>query len=91
MPTRADVAQRAKEILVDGLRLDIAPEDIVDGDPLFGEGLGLDSIDVLEFVQLVEEEFGIPISDEEVVREAFSSISSLTDFLLARIDTKAAG
>jgi len=91
VPTRADVAQRAKEILVDGLRLDIAPEDIVDGDPLFGEGLGLDSIDVLEFVQLVEEEFGIPISDEEVVREAFSSISSLTDFLLARIDTKAAG
>ncbi|MBM4243729.1 MAG: acyl carrier protein [Deltaproteobacteria bacterium] len=91
MPTRADVAQRAKEILVDGLRLDITPEEIVDSDPIFGEGLGLDSIDVLEFVQLVEEEFGIPISDEEVVREAFSSISSLTDFLLTRIDTKATG
>jgi len=91
VPTRADVAQRAKEILVDGLRLDITPEEIVDSDPIFGEGLGLDSIDVLEFVQLVEEEFGIPISDEEVVREAFSSISSLTDFLLTRIDTKATG
>lgn len=85
---RAEVAQRTKEILVDGLRLDIAPEDIVDADPIFGEGigLGLDSIDVLEFVQLVEEEFGVAISDEAVVRQAFSSIDSLTDFILAQTD-----
>ena len=84
--TRAEVAQRTKEILVDGLRLEITPDEIVDADPIFGEGLGLDSIDVLEFVQLVEEEFGISIADEEVVREAFSSIDSLTDFILARTD-----
>jgi acyl carrier protein len=87
--TRAEVAQRTKEILVDGLRLEITPEEIVDADPIFGEGLGLDSIDVLEFAQLVEEEFGITISDEEVVRQAFSSIDSLTDFILARTDTNA--
>ena len=86
--TRAEVAQRTKEILVDGLRLEITPEEIVDADPIFGEGLGLDSIDVLEFVQLVEEEFGISIADEEVVREAFSSIDSLTDFILARTDAR---
>ena len=86
--TRAEVAQRTKEILVDGLRLEITPEEIVDADPIFGEGLGLDSIDVLEFVQLVEEEFGISIADEEGVREAFSSIDSLTDFILARTDAR---
>jgi acyl carrier protein len=66
------------------LRLEIAPEEIVDADPIFGEGLGLDSIDVLEFIVLVEEEFGIAISDEEVVRQAFSSIAALTDFILDR-------
>ena len=88
--TRAEVAQRTKEILVDGLRLEITPEEIVDADPIFGEGLGLDSIDVLEFVQLVEEEFGISMSDEEVVRQAVASIDALTDFILAQIDTKTA-
>lgn len=88
--TRDEVARRTKEILVDGLRLEIAPEEIIDGDPIFGEGLGLDSIDVLEFVQLVEEEFGIAISDEEVVRQAFSSIDALTDFILSRTDGRPA-
>jgi acyl carrier protein len=87
--TRAEVSQRAKELLVDGLRLEITPEQILDADPIFGEGLGLDSIDVLEFVQLVEEEFGISISDEEVVKQAFASIATLTDFIIARTEPTA--
>jgi acyl carrier protein len=86
---RVEVAQRAKELLVDGLRLEVSPEEIADGDPIFGAGLGLDSIDVLEFVVLVEQEFGIVISDEEVVRQAFSSISALTDFILSRAEATA--
>jgi acyl carrier protein len=86
---RVEVAQRAKELLVDGLRLEVSPEEIADGDPIFGAGLGLDSIDVLEFVILVEQEFGIVISDEEVVRQAFSSISALTDFILSRAEATA--
>lgn len=69
---------------MDGLRLEMRPEEIADGDPIFGDGLGLDSIDALEFVVLVEQEFGIVISDEEIVRQAFSSISALTDFILTR-------
>lgn len=89
MLNRVEVAQRAKELLVDGLRLEVSPEEIADGDPIFGAGLGLDSIDVLEFVILVEQEFGIVISDEEVVRQAFSSISALTDFILSRAEATA--
>jgi acyl carrier protein len=86
--TRAEVTQRTKEILVDGLRLEITPEEIVDTDPIFGETLGLDSIDILEFVQLVEQEFGVSISDEEVVRQALASIDTLTDFILAQTEEK---
>src|SRR5690349_15481610 len=56
--TKPEIAQRAKELLVEGLRLETAPEDIVDADPIFGAGLGLDSIDALEFVVLIEETFG---------------------------------
>lgn len=91
MLDRVEVAQRAKELLVDGLRLEVSPEEIADGDPIFGAGLGLglDSIDVLEFVVLVEQEFEIVISDEEVVRQAFSSISALTDFILSRAEATA--
>ena len=58
---RSEIAKRAKEILVEGLRLEIEPEDIVDSEAIFGEGLGLDSIDALEFVVLVEEEFDIAV------------------------------
>jgi acyl carrier protein len=87
--TRAEVARRTKEILVDGLRLEITPEEIIDADPIFGEVLGLDSIDILEFVQLVEQEFGVSISDEEVVRQALASIDTLADFILAQTEEKA--
>lgn len=79
--TRADIAKRAKELLVEGLRLEIEPESIVDSEGIFGEGLGLDSIDALEFVVLIEEEFEVAIPDEEVARAAFASIDALTDFI----------
>lgn len=79
--TRVDIAKRAKEILVEGLRLEIEPESIVDSDGIFGEGLGLDSIDALEFVVLIEEEFEVAIPDEDVARAAFASIDALTDFI----------
>ncbi|TMB49532.1 MAG: acyl carrier protein, partial [Deltaproteobacteria bacterium] len=46
-----------KELLVSGLRLDVRPADIADDAAIFGEGLGLDSIDALELVVLVEERF----------------------------------
>lgn len=78
---RSEIAKRAKEILVEGLRLEIEPEDIVDSEAIFGEGLGLDSIDALEFVVLVEEEFDIAVPDEEVAKTALASIDALSDFI----------
>ena len=80
---KADIAQRAKELLISGLRLEISPEEIRDSEPIFGAGLGLDSIDALEFVVLIEEQFGVAIPDEAVAKQAFASIDSLADFILA--------
>jgi acyl carrier protein len=80
---KADIAQRAKELLISGLRLEISPDEIRDSEPIFGAGLGLDSIDALEFVVLIEEQFGIAIPDETVAKQAFASIDSLADFILA--------
>ena len=71
-----------KELLATGLRLELAPSDIPDDSPIFGDGLGLDSIDALELVVLVEEKFHVSIPDEEVGRQAFASVSALVQFIL---------
>jgi acyl carrier protein len=60
---------------------DIEPEEIKNDEPLFVEGLGLDSIDALELSVAIEAKYGINISDSEVAREAFASIQTLSEFV----------
>jgi acyl carrier protein len=79
---RSELKRSLKNLLVDGLRLqDVRAEDIDDGAPIFVEGLGLDSVDALELVVLVEERFNIQIPDEDVGKRAFASIDALTDYV----------
>jgi acyl carrier protein len=80
---RNELKRRLKVLLIEGLKLDDKrPEDIDDAAPIFVDGLGLDSIDALELVVLIEEHFRVTIPDEEVGKEAFASIDALADFLL---------
>lgn len=72
-----------KELLVEGLRLDKTPDEIANDAPIFGEGLGLDSIDALELVVLVEERFRVTIPDEEAGQRAFASVDALVEFIRA--------
>ena len=76
-----NLAPRVKELIVRRLKLDIDPKSIEDDAPLFGEGLGLDSIDALELVLGLEQEFGIKVEDEEVGVKAFASVNALVDFI----------
>jgi len=78
---RSDMARRVKDLIVRRLKLEIDPASIQDDAPLFGEGLGLDSIDALELVLGLEQEFGIKVEDEEVGVKAFASVNSLVDFI----------
>ena len=81
---RNQLKQSLKTLLIEGLKLeDKRPEDIEDAAAIFVDGLGLDSIDALELVVLVEEHFHVTIPDEDVGKQAFASINSLTDFILA--------
>ena len=76
---------RIKRLIVNSLNLDgIQPETIDDDAPLFGEGLGLDSVDALELVVALEKEFGIKIKSQELGREVFSSVASLSQFIEGR-------
>jgi acyl carrier protein len=72
-----------KRLIIETLRLeDVEPASIKDEEPLFGEGLGLDSIDALELVVAIEKKYGVLIEDEEVGVEAFASIEALADFVI---------
>jgi acyl carrier protein len=84
---RETLRSEVKELMVSGLRLSIAPTEIADDTSIFGDkagggGLGLDSIDALELVVLVEERYHVSIPDEEVGKRAFASVSALIDFIL---------
>ena len=79
----ADLKQQIKELIVSALELeDIKPEDIVDSDPLFGEGLGLDSIDALELGVALKRKFGIKMSaDNADNKKNFASVNALVAFI----------
>ena len=82
---RDELKLQLKGLLFDGLKLeDVRPGDIRDEEPIFVEGLGLDSIDALELVVLVEERFGVSIPDEDIGKQAFASINALADFILQK-------
>lgn len=74
-----------KSRIIESLNLqDITPEQIDDDAPLFGAGLGLDSIDALELVVMLEKNYGIIIKDIEEGRPAFRSVRTLADFIETR-------
>lgn len=77
-----DLVLELKKLIIGTLRLeDILPEDIEDDGPLFGEGLGLDSIDALELVVALEKVYGVVIPDSEVGEKVFRSVSTLARFV----------
>jgi len=70
-----------KRAIVTALRLPIAPEDIDDSVSLFGEGVGLDSIDVLELVLEIERTFGVAIADEQTGMKVLRSVDTIAEYI----------
>ena len=79
-----ELRARIKEMLVSKLRLRITPEEIADEEPLFGDGLGLDSIDVLEVVASIEKDFGVVIQSQEEGERVLKSVGTIAGFLVER-------
>ena len=82
-PCPAELVERVKALIVRQLRLEIEPGAIEDEAPLFGQqgGLGLDSIDALELVVGLEQEFGIRISDADVGKRVFASVRAIAAYV----------
>lgn len=77
-----ELTKKLKEELIEQLNLeDIEPSDIDNSEPLFGDGLGLDSIDALEIIVLLEKEYSIKIKDRTQGKEAMYSIDTLAEFI----------
>jgi acyl carrier protein len=78
MPTR----QRLKELLITELMLDMKEDDIGDDTPLFGPaGIGLDSVDALQVVVMIEKNFGFKMADQEQAKRVLHSVSTIAEAL----------
>ena len=79
-----------KQAIVRSLRLPMQPDEIGDSTPLFGEGLGLDSIDVLELVLEIERTFGVSITDEQTGAQVLRSVDAIAAHIEASRASKPA-
>lgn len=73
-----------KQEIIKVLNLEgVKPEDIADDGELFGEGLGLDSIDALELIVLLEKNYGIKLKDPAQGKEIFKTVRTMAEFVHA--------
>lgn len=73
-----------KEQIIKALNLeDLTPAYIVDTDPLFGEGLGLDSIDALELIMMLDKNYGIKFADRNASRAVFVNLNTMAEYVAA--------
>lgn len=79
METTKSLEQQVKQCIIDRLGLDVTVDDIEDAAPLFGEGLGLDSIDALELVIAIGKQFEVTIGDDDM--DIFQSVNRICEFI----------
>lgn len=79
-----DLQNEVARLIVTALNFDISPDDILPEAPLYGEGLGLDSIDILELALVVSKRFGLQLRTDNVDNtRVFGSLASLTEHIAA--------
>jgi acyl carrier protein len=81
MDAHGTLEDQVKEAIVRCLRMPIKPDEIGADMPLFGEGLGLDSIDALEIVLELQRSFGVVVSDEQMGQRVLRSVRTIVDFI----------
>ena len=81
----ADLQREVAELMIEGLNIEVTADQIIPDAPLYGDGLGLDSIDVLEVALLVSKRYGLQLrTDSTDSQHIFSSLRSLSDYIAAQ-------
>lgn len=79
-----DIKQELKSKIIEQLNLeDVSVDEIADDDSLFGDGLGLDSIDALELIVMLDKDYGIKLSDPKEGKKIFESIETMANYIAA--------
>ena len=79
-----ELIEELKASIIEALNLeDLTPADVDADAPLFGEGLGLDSIDALELIVLMERNYGIRLKDAAAGRQVFQSVRVMAEYVMA--------
>lgn len=77
-----ELVEQVKQLIIDALRIEgMSPADIDSDAPLFGEGLGLDSIDALQLVVAMEKSFGVVVPDAATGTKVFQSVRTMADYI----------
>jgi acyl carrier protein len=77
-----ELIETVKQMIIDALRIEgMMPADIETDSPLFGEGLGLDSIDALQLVVAMEKQFGVVVPDAATGTKVFRSVRSMAEYI----------
>ena len=77
MPDAEELKAQIREMLIQNLMLQVSAEEITDATPLFGEGLGLDSVDALQIVVALDKQFGLKIKDPEVAKQVLQNVNTI--------------
>jgi acyl carrier protein len=81
----AELQREVADLIVECLNLEVTADEIKPDEPLYGEGLGLDSIDILEIAMNVSKRYGLELRDDyDNVQHIFNSLRNLTDYIAAR-------
>ncbi|GAA0876383.1 phosphopantetheine-binding protein [Wandonia haliotis] len=84
---RSELIQNLKAQIIEQLNLmDMTPADIADDAQLFGEEIGLDSIDSFELIVLMEREYGVKITDPKEGRQILATVEAMADYILEKSD-----
>ncbi|WP_346749152.1 phosphopantetheine-binding protein [Prevotella jejuni] len=80
--TMNELVKELKDEIIEALNLEeMTADDIDENEPLFGEGLGLDSIDALELIVLLEKKYGIKLADPAEGKKIFTNVASIADYV----------
>ncbi len=86
MSDAAPTVDSLKRLIIESLNLEgVTPDMIGEDDPLFGDGLGLDSVDALELVVALEKRLGVKIRSHEIDPQVFASVNNMLRFVESRV------